>query len=276
MKTKVSVSIFFFFMLISPSLSAQKIKLAEKNILDKANIICTYKYSYIQDIDNPALITENIMILEIGKSVSKFYDYQHYRLDSVMIAEYNTTIFEENKKKYTQMIRNANKIQIYKNYPEGKITIIDRIPFDNYKYEEPLIYPKWELKNEKKTLYGYHCLKATTSFRGRNYTAWYAPEIPISNGPWKFGGLPGLILKIEDSKKHHTFEMVGLEKIKENRPIYINKLVCISTTLGNFLKKKREFMQNPAAFVGTSNMVQGQLPAKASKSRPYNPIELSE
>ncbi len=150
MKTKVSVSIFFFFMLISPSLSAQKIKLAEKNILDKANIICTYKYSYIQDIDNPALITENIMILEIGKSVSKFYDYQHYRLDSVMIAEYNTTIFEENKKKYTQMIRNANKIQIYKNYPEGKITIIDRIPFDNYKYEEPLIYPKWELKNEKK------------------------------------------------------------------------------------------------------------------------------
>ncbi len=120
----------------------------------------------IYDIDNPALITENIMILEIGKSVSKFYDYQHYRLDSVMIAEYNTTIFEENKKKYTQMIRNANKIQIYKNYPEGKITIIDRIPFDNYKYEEPLIYPKWELKNEKKTLYGYHCLKATTSFRG--------------------------------------------------------------------------------------------------------------
>lgn len=32
------------------------------------------------------------------------------------------------------------------------------------------------------------------------YTSWYAPEIALNKGPWKFNGLPGLILKVEDSK----------------------------------------------------------------------------
>ena len=29
-------------------------------------------------------------------------------------------------------------------------------------------------------------------------TAWYAPEIPVNNGPGRYQGLPGLILEIED------------------------------------------------------------------------------
>lgn len=44
----------------------------------------------------------------------------------------------------------------------------------------------------------YKCIKATTRFRGRDYTAWVTKELPINDGPWKFYGLPGLILQIED------------------------------------------------------------------------------
>lgn len=276
MKIKVTVFIIFVFSLFFSIILAQKLPLQEKNILDTTKIICTYKYSYIQDTSNPTITTENRMILEIGDSLSKFYDYKYYLFDSTMVAEYSTTKFEDNKKDYPQIIRNGIKLQTYKNYPEGKITVVDRIPFDNYKYEEPLTYPKWKLENEKKIFCGYSCLKAITSFRGRNYTAWYAPEIPISDGPWKFGGLPGLILKIEDDKKHHIFEMVGLERPKVNRPIFINKSLYLKTTLSEFLKLQREYMQNPTAFVETSNMVQSTLPASARRARPYNPIELSE
>lgn len=276
MKTKVLLFDIFVFTLFFSTISAQKLPLAEKNILDTANIICVYKYSHIQDTSDPANSSENIMILEIGKSLSKFYDYKYFIFDSTMVAEYNTTKFENNKKYYPQIIREAIKLQAYKNYPNNKITIIDRIPFNNYLYEEPLIFPKWKLENGKKIICGYYCLKAITSFRGRNYTAWYAPEIAISDGPWKFGGLPGLILKIEDDEKHHIFEMVGLERLKVNRPIYMNKSLYTKTTLTKFLNLQKKYMQNPAAFVEGAKMLQSPLPASASKSRPYNPIELSD
>lgn len=53
---------------------------------------------------------------------------------------------------------------------------------------------RWKLTAKSQTILGYPCLSATTTFRGRTYTAYYTPKLPISNGPWKLGGLPGLIL----------------------------------------------------------------------------------
>ncbi|MGI4874874.1 MAG: GLPGLI family protein [Janthinobacterium lividum] len=54
---------------------------------------------------------------------------------------------------------------------------------------------KWQLTGKSQTILGYSCLSATTTFRGRTYTAYYTPKLPVSNGPWKLGGLPGLILE---------------------------------------------------------------------------------
>lgn len=53
---------------------------------------------------------------------------------------------------------------------------------------------KWRLTAKNQTILGYPCLSATTTFRGRTYTAYYTLKLPIANGPWKLGGLPGLIL----------------------------------------------------------------------------------
>ena len=56
----------------------------------------------------------------------------------------------------------------------------------------------WKVTKESKKILGYTCYKATTKFRGRDYTAWFTPDIPYNLGPWKLGGLPGLILKVEN------------------------------------------------------------------------------
>ena len=58
---------------------------------------------------------------------------------------------------------------------------------------------------------GYRCQKATCHFRGRDFIAWFAPAIPVKRGPWKFGGLPGLILKVQDKDGLYTFEAIGIE-----------------------------------------------------------------
>lgn len=56
----------------------------------------------------------------------------------------------------------------------------------------------WRLTDEEKRLDGYLVHKATTTFRGRNYTAWYTKTIPVPAGPWKLHGLPGLIIEAYD------------------------------------------------------------------------------
>lgn len=53
-------------------------------------------------------------------------------------------------------------------------------------------------------------------FAGREWTAWFTSEISIPDGPYKFYGLPGLILKISDKTNTHSFEMISVQKQKSN------------------------------------------------------------
>lgn len=59
----------------------------------------------------------------------------------------------------------------------------------------------WKLSKDIKKIGKFTCKKATAFFRGREYTAWYTPEIPVPFGPWKLQGLPGLILEAYDVNK---------------------------------------------------------------------------
>jgi GLPGLI family protein len=65
---------------------------------------------------------------------------------------------------------------------------------------------KWKLLSEKKIIGKFDCKKASVEFRGRTYFAWYTMEIPISLGPWKFNGLPGLILEVDDQKEIYKWQ----------------------------------------------------------------------
>lgn len=77
---------------------------------------------------------------------------------------------------------------------------------------------EWNFSDEETdSIMGYDCRKATVEFAGRNYTAWFTPEIPLPFGPYKFGGLPGLIIKLEDDERQFVWEAVGFER--DNTPI---------------------------------------------------------
>lgn len=84
-------------------------------------------------------------------------------------------------------------------------------PIYPYRYEthEPLAKTDWTLDDDTLTISGLPCHRATGKLYGKQWTAWYTEEVPSSAGPWKLRGLPGLIVKAEDSEGIHCFELYG-------------------------------------------------------------------
>jgi len=124
------------------------------------------------------------------------------------------------------------------------------------------------------TVAGYLCQKATCRFRGRNYTAWFAMDIPIQNGPWKFGGLPGLILKAYDSDKLYVFECVKIENFKKKYPIKTHHYRRLEKTNRQKLHKFVEKIYGDFYNVANWTVTDGNGNPKSWKKIPYNPLEL--
>ncbi len=77
--------------------------------------------------------------------------------------------------------------------------------------EENMPEINWNITQDTKEIMGLQCQKATCDFRGRTYEAWFSSQLPYSNGPWKLGGLPGLIIEASDTKKEVVFKFVSFE-----------------------------------------------------------------
>ncbi|MDB5211772.1 MAG: hypothetical protein JWQ30_2599, partial [Sediminibacterium sp.] len=80
-----------------------------------------------------------------------------------------------------------------------------------FSIEEKIPVIKWNITQETKEIKGLPCQKATGDFKGRSYEAWFCSQLPFSNGPWKLGGLPGLILEASDVKKEVVFTFTSFE-----------------------------------------------------------------
>ena len=100
---------------------------------------------------------------------------------------------------------------------------------ENSSYTEPWPLMRWSLADEQQTILGHRCQKATCRFRGRDFVAWFAADVPVKGGPWKFGGLPGCILKVYDVQKIYVWEAVAIERGTYQIMQYPDKLYPKST-----------------------------------------------
>ncbi len=95
---------------------------------------------------------------------------------------------------------------ISKSYDSQDSQIFETISINQFKYSVKN-HLKWEIGTETDSISGLVCTKATTTFAGRDYIAWFAAEIPISDGPYLFWGLPGLIIKVSDTDNDYDFTL---------------------------------------------------------------------
>lgn len=173
------------------------VKYSRRMVLDTLNIVNDFK--------------EEIITLKVGKTTSVFYNSDLKTADSL---EYRHSEFFFARYRDNDMfkrIAGLPKDVIYKNYPSGKVRILDRFDFSNWVIDEDWEKPIWLVTDSTTKIMGYDCILAKTHYRGRFWNAWFAPEIPVDDGPWKLCGLPGLILSANDSKGHYEYDAVSIQ-----------------------------------------------------------------
>lgn len=158
-------------------------------------------------------------MLRIGKGMSLYCSIPRFYRDSLMhnnpglYFQMEAASFEKDPREHdrTTLERSGRYGSfIYKNYPEGKVTETAYFEMQDWRYEEDWEKPEWEISDETKEILGYQCFKATADYRGRRWTVWFAPEIPVQDSPWKLCGLPGLILEAVDNHREFHFIANGL------------------------------------------------------------------
>ncbi len=253
--------LFLFFSLLF--ISAPAIFSQEK-VLDNAYLKCQYKHSYLKDTLDVATY-DDLFILQIGKNISKFYSYYTFQADSLGKTPDGDKVWKEIfNKSLDDLNRHRDKTRflnsfprarsgtfVYKNYPQGQITVTDGMGKDRFIYPDTLNAQHWQISDSTKIILGYECQKAVCDFRGRHWTAWFAPDVPISDGPWKFGGLPGLIMEAYDRGKQYYFVIVGLEQVTDE-PIVFSEPVSTKSKFRNvnrreLLKAKMDQLTNTAS-----------------------------
>lgn len=244
--------------------------------IDKCVLKCVYKISFQQDSTSKLTSGTDIMVLEIGMKTSLFYSELSQKGDSLMAIDEktgNTFSTPEVSDKYNL---DSWTIVIAKNYPANKVTVAERIVTD-YRYSEALLPQQWVIARDTATLLGMLCNKATTYFRGRHYEAWFTKTIPTVHGPWKFYGLPGLIVKVCDSQNQFSFELVTINKLKGIEMIIPTKNYVRITRKG-LSDLKAQFHEDPITFMENNSpyhMKFNESPLeRKQRKEPYNPIEL--
>lgn len=215
---------------LTTKLGSIKFETEEQQVIDKATLGVYYQFVQNIENDNKLLIITDTLLLPTGKSYSLFLD--PYYKDQLELSrkqridqskKYGRANFQnENIDDIADLINpgsnyqeehNGNPTQIYKSLMSGEITSVYNAFADNLICEQQIeAFNNWIITNETDTVLNYMCQKATTSYAGREYTVWFTLDIPISDGPWKFHGLPGLILRAEDAKHEVRYIAIGIQQ----------------------------------------------------------------
>ena len=218
---------------------------------EQCQIVCNYKLTFRPDSTDLSTKSDEMRLL-IGKSVSKFESIGSSLVDSLYNAMISTPGGEEKTTSFLDKRMTISKSRFtYKIYKYPKKTVsYEKIEGKLYQYQEEMPLFNWKMSSQKATIAGYACQKATTSFAGRIWEAWFTREVPVPDGPYKFSSLPGLIIKVGDTKQQYVFELTGLYHPKRSIAITLPNATIISSNKKAVLLAQRNHYENLPNMVG--------------------------
>lgn len=201
--------------------------------------------------------TEKVMTsLDITKDKSIYQDFTVPAQDSIIKMEIEAMEKSGTWKDMSKSIKMPKfSFKIYKTYPDMTVSYMDRISTKLFKYDDPVTF-NWKILPDKEKIGAYNTQKATTEFGGRKWTAWFSTELPFQDGPYKFHGLPGLIVKVEDDGKNYSWTLQGNKNVENWEEFsfaekantkYGMSNTAIATTKEKFTKSYENFKADPLA-----------------------------
>lgn len=248
---------------------------------DKVQIECFYKVIFKPDSLAPETQID-YYTLKIGQNISAYTSRKNAALDSLLNIYTALPFTQETAHEMTSKLRELplpkSTFTVYKNRKVNNIWYFDKINTTKYFYEEPANEFNWTIQHTKAIVAGFSCEKATMTFAGRRYEAWFTREIAVSDGPHKFTGLPGLIVRISDTGNNYLFELTKV--IRPSNPLLISPPLeanCVRTTKVQLRQGQRNYRQNGAKQMEASGAIsiQGKsIQSTPQSTRRTNPLEL--
>lgn len=214
-----------------------------------------YQVTTTPDSTNADSRKTELAYLDTDGKKSYFYAENSLKRDSVMERMRTTKNFDRNQ---MQNLRSNLQFTIEKNLTNQNLVYKSRIGRDNYSYSETPSFD-WKILPETVKIGDYQTQKAETKFGGRTWYAWFTQEIPLQDGPYKFSGLPGLIVKIQDEKGDYSFDLMQTKKIAE---IYqpLNRGQFISLSKSKYIEMEKKIQKDPASFFSAQRSAGGRGP----------------
>ncbi|MBS1525834.1 MAG: GLPGLI family protein [Bacteroidetes bacterium] len=179
---------------------------------DTAQILVHYKFSHVRDTNNRAHpYTEN-MVLFVGKTSGAYRSYDRQLQNELyrrQMQEAITNSADGNIRLDHRVTASGSEYYQFINY---KKLVHREVMMNSYIMNDVLPVINWHVGSDKANFAELHCQKATCHFKGRDYTAWFCPDLPVRVGPWKLNGLPGVIVEAYDAKKEIVFKFDRVEK----------------------------------------------------------------
>lgn len=207
-----------------------------------------YKMTSQLDSTDKESVESEYMTLLSGQEQSLFCATRYLLMDSAITAESAKGNNLGPSMGFFQANGTHNSLVIFKD-TSSIITYNNAsrfiLPATLYRYTEPKTELNWTILKDTLLIGSVRCQKATVNFGNRNWIAWFAPSIPVSDGPYKFCGLPGLIFKISDVHQYWNFDLVNLTNKNTNLKInFLNKAPKLIKSKEAYLALKKYTRDN--------------------------------
>ncbi|GAA4784468.1 hypothetical protein GCM10023231_10230 [Olivibacter ginsenosidimutans] len=203
-----------------------------------------YNFIYVNDTTQRSKYHEEEMILYIAKDASLYESNAGKQVNEQLLKQAKDPAFDGN---ITIVGRGSTNESYFVRPAEKIFKVVHKLGGRQYLLDENYPEINWKIGQETKTIGGYTCQRADMHFRGRDYTAWFTPDLPFSYGPWKLSGLPGLILEASDSRNEVVFHYVGFDKVSGGELVFGLPSDLIVTEKSAFLNLQEAFKKNPQA-----------------------------
>lgn len=222
---------------------------------EKADIEVSYNYKHFHRTGKEQ--NHQLMLLA-NTSLSKFFSPETEYVDSLECTPEGREVYNQMKMaaftsgKLKSVPARSVPMYVVKSKSKGETEVYDGQIMMMFRFVEPYEPQQWEICDSTKTLLGYECQMAVADYRGRRWTAWFTPDIPVQDGPWKLSGLPGLILEAAEESGQHTFTATGIQSSGRSITPVLGKDHYEETDRISMLKALRKFEDNPEAGIGAA------------------------